>query len=883
VEEEELEEEIRQHLELRAARLQEEGMGEEEARAEALRRFGPLDDARRTLRRAAQRREERVRLRGWLDVLRQDVRYGRRQLVRSPTFAAISVLTLALGIGAIVSTFTVVNGVLLRPLPYPDPERLTLLWTTAADAPDGLPSSAAAFLAVRDRVESFTGLAAFRAWSRPMSDGEASEMVDGARVSADLFPVLGVRPLLGRTFLPGEEREGAERVVVLSHALWRRKYGADPGVLGRRVMLGGEAYTVIGVMPGGFSFPRGAELPAGFQFPERTELWVPMRFSAQETLDWGTQNLAVVGRLREGVSPRAAQADLAGAAQAMADAFPAFSDRSSFRAAPMAAESVQAVRPRLWLLFGVAGFVLLIACANVAGLLVARSLARQREMAIRGAVGASAGRLARQLVTESLLLSLAGATLGVLATLVIVRLAVGFLPADLPRLDDIAVDARVLGLAVLVTVAAGIALGCVAAAYLVRGRIPDALQGGVKATAGVRQHHLRNALVTAQVALSLVLLIGAGLLGMSYYHLERTSPGFNPEGVLSAGLSVASGQGFDVQRDGQRWVALLSDFVERAAALPGARAAGGVSALPLTGMVEYNGFGIEGRPEPREGEQGPSASYAVVAGAYFRAMEIPLRQGRLFTPADREDAPPVVVINEALARKYWPGESPIGKRVRLGAFQRVSREIVGVVGDVRQTTLEAEAPPAVYLPLEQAPYPFLEIVVRTAGPPERLAGALRRELRAVNPAFALADVRSLPEVLASALAQRRFSAALVGTGALTALVLAVIGLYGGIAFAVGQRTREMGVRMALGARPADAVLLILREGLRIIGLGVGTGLIAALLVTRLLRSQLYGVTSTEPAVYLGVLVLVVVVGLIACYLPARRTSRVDPLQALRAD
>jgi putative ABC transport system permease protein len=882
VEERELEEEIRQHLELRIAQLEAEGMGKEEARAEALRRFGSLDEARRTLRRAAQRREKRVRRSGWLDVLRQDARYGWRQLVRNPAFAAISVLTLALGIGATVATFTVLNGVLLRPLPYPHPERLTLLWTTAPDAPDGLPSSAATFLEVRDRAQAFTGMAALRAWSRPLSDGETSEMVDGARVSPALFPVLGVRPLLGRTFLPEEEREGAERVMVLSHALWQRRYGGDPGVLGRRVTLGGERYTVVGVMPAGFSFPRGGELPAWTQIGARTELWVPLRFSAQEVQS-GTQNLVVVGRLREGVSLRAAQADLAGAARGMADEFPGFGDRFSFRAVPMGAAAVEAVRPRLWLLFGVAGFVLLIACANVAGLLVARSLARQREMAIRGAVGASGGRLARQLVTESLLLSLAGATLGVLATLVIVRLAVRFLPADLPRLDDIAVDARVLGLAVLVTLSAGIALGCIAAVYLVRVRITDALQGGVKATVGVRQHHLRSALVTAQVALSLVLLVGAGLLGMSYYRLEQTSPGFEPEGVLSAGLSVATGQGFDVQRDGRRWVASLSGFVERAAALPGVRGVGGVSALPLTGIVEYNGFQIDGRPRPGEGEEGPSSTYAVVAGDYFRVMEIPLRQGRVFTPADREDAPLVVVINEALARKYFPGESPIGKRVRLGAFQQVPREIVGVVGDVRQTTLEAEAPPAVYLPLQQAPYPFLSIVVRTAGPPDQLAGALRRELRAVNPAFALADIRSLPEVLAAALAQRRFIAALVGTGALTALVLAIIGLYGGIAFAVGERKREIGVRMALGARPSDAVLLILRQGVRIIALGVGLGMIAALGVTRLLRSQLVGVTSTEPAVYLGVLALVLVVGLIACYLPARRTSRVDPMQALRVD
>lgn len=882
VEEREVEEEIHLHLRLRAAQLEEEGMGTEEARAEALRRFGSLEDARRTLRRAARRREERVHLRGWVDVLRQDVRFGWRQLARNPTFAAISVLTLALGIGATVATFTVVNGVLLRPLPYPDPERLTLLWTTAPDAPDGLPSSAATFLAVRDRARAFTGMAAIRAWSRPLSDGETSETVDGARVSPALFPVLGVRPLLGRTFLPEEEREGAERVMVLSHALWQRRYGGDPGVLGRRVTLGEERYTVVGVMPAGFSFPRGAELPAAFQFPARSEFWVPIRFSEQEVQS-GAENLVVVGRLREGVNLRAAQAGLAGAARGMAGEFPGFGDRFSFRAAPMAAQAVQAVRSRLWLLFGVAGFVLLIACANVAGLLVARSLARQREMAIRGAIGASGGRLARQLVTESLLLSLAGATLGVLATLTIVRLAVRFLPADLPRLDDIAVDARVLGLAVLLTLGAAMALGCIAAAYLVRVRITDALQGGVKATAGVRQHHLRNALVTTQVALSLVLLIGAGLLGMSYDRLERTSPGFDPEGVLSAGLSVANGQGFDVQQDGRRWVARLSGFVERAASLPGVRAVGGVSALPLTGMVEYNGFEIEGRPEPGEGEEGPSATYAVVAGDYFGAMEIPLRQGRVFTPADREDAPLVVVINEAMARRYWPGESPIGKRVRLGAFQRVPREIVGVVGDVRQTTLEEEAPPAVYLPLEQAPYPFLSIVVRTVGPPASLAGALRRELRAVDPALALADIRSLPEVLASALAQRRFSVALVGAGALTALVLAIIGLYGGIAFAVGQRTREMGVRMALGARPADAVLLIFRDGVKIIALGLGVGTAAALLVTRLLRSQFVGVTSTEPAVYLGVLALVLVVGLIACYIPARRTSRVDPLEALRVD
>ena len=880
-EEREVEEEIRLHLELRIEQLVAEGMGREEARAEALRRFGELGEARRTLHRAAHRREERVHLREWLDVLRQDVRYGARQLVRNPTFAVVAALTLALGIAATVSTFTVLNGVLLRPLPYRDADRLTLLWAVENDAPYGLPFSAASYLDLRERARSFAGLAAFRAWKPPLSDGEESEIVEGARVSAGLFEIFGVRPLLGRGFLPEEDRIGGDRVVVLSHALWQRRYGASPDVLGRRVTLGGERYTVVGVMPSGFSFPRGAELPRWMQLPARTELWVPAAFTEQE-ISSQAQNLAVVGRLRDGVSLDAAQSELAGAARGMAGEFPEFADGFTLRARPLAHDAVAGVRSRLWILFGVAGFVLLIACANVASLLVARSLARVREMAIRGAVGASGVRLVRQLVTESLLLSLAGATLGVLATLGIMRVAVGFLPRDLPRVDDIAVDAPVLGLAVLLTIVAGVLLGWIAAAYLVRVRLADALQGGGKATAGVRQHRLRNLLVTGQVALSLVLLVGAGLLGTSYYRLERTSPGFNPDGVLTAGLSVASGQGFDVQAEGGRWVALLSGFVERVAALPGVQAAGGVSALPLTGAVEYSGFQIEGRPEPPPGE-GPSAEYAVVAGEYFRAMQIPLRQGRVFTGADREGAPLVVVINEAMAREYWPGESPIGKRVRMGFPERLSREIVGVVGDVRQTALEAETSPAVYLPLPQYPYPFLSVVVRTGGEPTSLASALRRELRAVEPTRALANIRSLPEVLGASLAQRRFTATLVGTCALVALILAIIGLYGGISFVVGLRRREMGVRMALGARPADAVGLILREGFRIIALGIAIGAIGSLMVTRLLRSQLVGVSTTEPAVYGAVLLLVVAVGVIACYIPAQRTSRVDPLEALRAD
>jgi predicted permease len=880
-EEREVEEEIRLHLELRVEQLVAEGMGREEARAEALRRFGELAEARRTLQRAAHRREERVRLREWVEVLRQDVRYGARQLVRNPTFAIVAALTLALGIGATVSTFTVLNGVLLRPLPYREPDRLTLLWAVGKDAPNGLPFSAASFLEVRERARSFAGLAAFRAWKPPLSDGEESEIVEGARVSAGLFEMLGVRPLLGRGFLPEEDRTGGDRVVVLSHALWQRRYGGSPGVLGQRVTLGGERYTVVGVMPSGFSFPRGAELPGWMQLPARTELWVPTSFTAQEIRDQA-ENLAVVGRLRDGLSLESAQSELAGVATGMAGQFSIFANGFTLRARPMAEDAVAGVRARLWILFGVAGFVLLIACANVASLLVARSLARIREMAIRGALGASGARLVRQLVTESLLLSLTGATLGVLATLGIVRVAVRFLPSDLPRVDDIAVDARVLGLALLATVLAGVVLGWIAAAYLVRVRPADALQGGGKATAGVRQHRLRNLLITGQVALSLILLVGAGLLGMSYYRLERTSPGFNPDGVLTAGLSVASSQGFAVEGEGGRWVALLSRFVERAAALPGVQAVGGVSALPLTGAVEYFGFLVEGRPEPPPGEE-PSAEYAVVAGEYFRAMQIPLRQGRVFTEADREGSPLVVVINEAMARRYWPGESPIGKRVRMGFSERVPREIIGVVGDVRQTTLEAESSPAVYLPLPQFPYPFLSVVVRSSGEPTQLAGALRRELRAVEPTRALSNVRSLREVLGASLAQRRFTAALVGASSLVALILAIIGLYGGISFLVGQRRREMGVRMALGARPADAVGLILREGFRIIALGIGIGAIGSLLVTRLLRSQLVGVSTTEPAVYGAVLLLVIAVGVVACYIPAQRTGRVDPLEALRAE
>ena len=888
--------ELRFHLDMRTQEFMERGMSPDEARRAAAASFGDVAAIEAECRELRVQRARERRRRAWRWDVATDVRYGLRTLARSPLFAAAAVLTLALGIGAAAAVFTLVNGVLLRPLPYADPARLVMVWT-AGDGARGRetqwPISVPNYVDLKAQSRSLASVAAFRFWPYTLAgDGVAEpEMLSGSRADPDLFATLGVRPLLGRGFTADDARPGGPRVAVIGHDLWQRRFGGAPDVLGRQVTLSGERFTIVGVMPPHFAFPRGAELPPGLQFRPRTELWTPLVFTERELQRRGVNNLAAVARLRPGVTAPQANADLSRIARHFAAEFPLyFSKDMDLHAVSLKEQAAAPVRRGLWLLMGAVGLVLLISCANVANLLAAQAAGREREFAIRTALGATRRRVFLQLVTENVILTSAGAALALGAAWA-TRLVLARTHGDLPRVDDVAVDVRVVAVTLAAALAAGVAFAAATALQL--GAQAGAGGPGTRATAGPGRRFGRRLLVAAEVALSLVLLVGAGLLTRSFVELQRVEPGFRADGVMSAGLLMPIGSTYDPARDGAHWADFFTSYAQRLGALPGVEAAGGVSSLPLTGAVETASFGVDGqeaaRGTPGAGgrPQTGEADYAVVAGDYFRAMGVPLVAGRMFDSRDRDGATPVLVVSAAFVRRAWPGVSAaeaLGRRIWLGSTAEVPHTIVGVVGDVRLTALDAATVPAMYMPVAQYPYPFLTFVARTRGASAAtVLPQMRAALTALDPSMALHDVRPLGAVVDASLARQRFATTLAASFAAAALVLAAVGLYGVIATSVAQRTRELGVRLALGATPRSVLALVLRDGMRTTAAGVAAGLLGALAAARLLRSQLFGVSATDPAVYVAVAVLTAAVALAATYVPARRATRLDPAVTLRGD
>ncbi|MFN2565811.1 MAG: ADOP family duplicated permease [Gemmatimonadaceae bacterium] len=879
--------ELRFHLEMRTQEFIEQGMTPDDARRAARAAFGDVGEIEAEVRSERARRTRERRHRDWRRGVAMDFTYALRTLRRNGAFAATAVLMVTLGIGAAAAAFAVVNGVLLRPMPYADPSRLVMVWTVGRGM-GGVeerqwPLSAPNYLDIAAWQKSLEGLAAFRFWPYTLGDATGDpEMLAGSRVSAELFPILGVRPLLGRAFTADEARAGGPKVAVIGHDLWQRRFGGSAAVLGRQVTLSGERFTIVGVMPRGFAFPRGAELPAPFGFRPRTELWTPLVFSELDLRLRGTQNLAAVGRIKRGLAVRDAQSDLAQVARRLGEEYPRFSAGTGLNVVPLKEQAAAPVRRGLLLLMGSVGFVLLIACANVANLLLARTAGRAREFAVRAALGASRVRVARQLVTENLVLTFAGAALSLPAAVWGSRALLALVPGNLPRADDVAVDVRVVLVTVAVATAAGVIFGIATAFHSGHATLASGLQG-VRSTAGLARGVGRRALVAAEVALSLVLLVGAGLLTQSFLRLHGVPAGFDRDGAMTAGLLMRIGSSFNPAHDGPRWSAFFSEYADRLSALPGVEAAGGVSSLPLSGSIETAGFAVEGQVRA-PGSQPPSAAYAVVTPGYFRAMRIPMVAGRTFDSRDRAGGLPVVVVNEEFARRYWPGEAALGKRIIIGFFgpSSAATEVVGVVGDVRQTTLDAPMTPAMYFPVTQLPYPFLTFVVRTKGsPPTSALPLMRRELKAMDPSLALHDAQTLREVTDASLARQRFSMIVIGTFAATALVLAMVGLYGVIAYSVAQRTREIGVRIALGASSRNVLALVVGEGVRLAAVGVVAGLAVASATTRLMRSLLYGVSATDAGIYAAVALLTAAVAVLASCVPARRATRVSPTAALR--
>jgi putative ABC transport system permease protein len=799
-----------------------------------------------------------------MGTLWQDLRFGLRVLAKQPAFTLVAIVTLALGVGANTAIFSVVNGVLLRSLPYPDPDRLVVLWEADAKSRQ-IHVSQPNFEDWRAGQQSFESVSAHTGrWGGPatVTGGSEPERAHAVGVFQDFFRVLGVEPAAGRAFAPDEHRAGAARVVVVSHGFWQRRLGGASDLAGRRLTIEGLSHEIVGV------------LPAGFAYPAETDLWFP-----QETAGDGgarsAKNFAVVARLKQDVTVEQAQADMTTVARRLEQQYPDSNRGAGVAVVPLKDQLVGQVRPALLVLMAAVCVVLLIACANVANLLLARGLSRQREIAIRLALGAGRARIVRQLLTESLLLSVVGGALGLLFALWLVRALVALGPATIPRLEEIGLDSHAMAFTAAATLLTGLLYGLAPALKISRPDLQDTLKSTGATTAGGGSR-LRGLLVVAEVAMTLVLLVGAGLLAKSFWRLLQVSPGFEAENVLTMQLSLPTSD----YREGRQTVAFYRQLFERLGALPGVEAAGMINNLPMGGVSISGGVIVEGRPEG----QGGYAGFRIVSPGYFDAMRVPVVRGRLFNEADNETAQPVALVSERAARATWPGEDPIGKRVRSTMDNRgdVWMTVVGIVGDVRHSGLEANPSAELYVPVAQRPTRARggTVVVRTTGDANALAASVRREVQAVdrNLPVSFAPMR---EVFARTTASRRYSMTVLVAFACAALLLSVVGLYGVMSYTVSQSTREIGLRVALGAQRSDIYRLVVGQGLVLAAAGVCIGIVASLALTRLMAGLLYGVAPTDPATYAGVAALLVVVAALACFVPARRAAKVDPMIALR--
>ena len=860
---EDVDDELNFHVEMLARQFEARGMTADDARRAALERFGDVEQFGEALRAHDYQQVRHRQRRELMGDLVQDVRLGLRGFRRAPGFAAVAILTLALGIGANTAIFSVVDAVLLRPLPYPDAHELVSVWGNTQGE----------VLRIGELSRSYRAFGAHRVESISLSGEGEPERIDGAAATAGLFATLGIRPALGRPFISAESEEGADRVVMLSDELWRRRYGADTAVIGRTITVNGFPHAVVGVMP------------RGFQFPQRSTLaWIPLVFEKSNSGQlWGWGGQHITARLAPGITAAMAQDELRSLTPRLRKENPVWDPGEEYgRTATVVAlqeKEVGGVRPTLLLLLGVVGAVLLIACGNVANLLLVRGAAREKELAIRSALGGGRGRLIRQLLTESVMLSAAGGIAGLLLAWAGLRALIAMLPPDMPRAGEIGIDLRILGFTAGLAVITGLAFGLVPAMRSATSSLLGALNdSGRSASRGVRHQRLSNGLVIGEIALSVVLVASAGLLVRSFIELNRTDPGFTSTRLVVARVSAPE-RGY---AEAERRRALFERLLTRVAGFPGVENVAAVNPLPLRDPLNGMAIRVQGQFEDMRRTLPSADHYQMITPDYLRTMGIPLVSGRTFTDADRPGAPDVVLVSESIARTFWGGEDAVGKRIGY-PWPSPWLTIVGVVKDVKADSLSSTRTMAVYRPFAQAPIPMMTVVARTSAPAAVIGDLLRAAMAEIDPTVPVSDVAPMEYVVASSMARPRFAMALLSAFAAVALLLGAVGIYGVIAYAVSQRTREIGVRMALGATSGQTMWMVIRRGAVLTAAGVTLGTIAALGTTRLLAGLLYGVSPSDPATFIAVAVISAGVAILACYVPARRATRVDPTVALRGE
>jgi putative ABC transport system permease protein len=800
-----------------------------------------------------------------MDHLLKDIRFAIRSLLKRPGFTAIAIITLALGIGANSAMFTTVNAVLLRPLSYPESERIVLLEGINPNQGINQSNMSAPDLADwQSQTTAFEQIAGFLSGGSLLTSGEETERVRGTGVTADFFPLFRTNASLGRTIQSDDLQKGRDSLVVLSHSLWQRRFGADKNIVGTKVLISGASTTVVGVMP------------PGFDYPAQSELWVPLTLDpAKERRD--NRYLGVITRLKPGVTIPQAQAEMNTINQRLAQSYVETNSGWTVKLTELRERLVGSMRTSLLVLLGAVAFVLLIACANVANLLLARATARHREIAVRAALGASRWRIVRQLLTESVLLSIVGGGAGLMLGIWLTKLLIAVSPPNTPRFDEIRPDARVFAFTLGLTILTGLLFGLVPALQSSRIDLNERLkEGGRGGSGGGTHQRMRRLMMVSEIALSFMLLVGAGLLIKSFIHLRDVSPGFNPENVLTMRVSLMPAK----YPQGEPRIQLLRQGLERLKGLPGVESAGAVLSLPLGGDTFNVGRGFIREGRPATPEESGNAAYLAATPDYFRTLKIPLVNGRFFSEQDTEQSTKVVVVNETMARQLWPGESPVGRHITIWRDEQFPREIVGVVGDAKPA-LDIEAGAQMYVPYAQdSGWGSLSLVIRTVGEPSAMATAVRNEIRTLEKGIPVYNVKTMNEVLMTSVGPRRTPMLLLSAFAAVALLLAMIGIYGVTAYYVTERTQEIGIRMALGAQMGDVMKLVLRGGMTLALIGIGVGLVGAYFLTRLMTSLLFGVKPTDALTFVAVSLCLLVTALLACYLPARRATKVDPLVAL---